>query len=146
MITIETSIEIRRPVEVVFAFFADPHNEPQWARTVKEVRVTPEGPPAVGTKVTKVASILGMKLELVNELTALEPNQSLSFTSTSGSASMEGTVRFEAEGGAGTRLSFVGQLEPGGLFKLAGPLLASQGKKQVEADWQQLKEVLEAQG
>jgi uncharacterized membrane protein len=86
-----------------------------------------------------------VKLELVNELTALEPNQSLSFTSASGSASMEGTVRFEAVQ-EGTRLSGTFQLEPGGLFKAAGPLLASQGKKQLEADWQRLKEVLEVSG
>src|SRR5215467_10013938 len=98
MITVETSIEIRRPVEAVFAFVSDPHNEPQWERTVKEIRVTPDGPPAVGTKVTKVGSFLGVKLEVTNELTAWEPNRFFSFTSTSGPASMEGTMRFEADG------------------------------------------------
>jgi hypothetical protein len=48
--------------------------------------------------------------------------------------------------GEGTRLSGTWQAEPGGLFKMAGPLLASQAKKQLEADLQQLKELLEAQG
>jgi uncharacterized membrane protein len=145
MITFETSIEIRRPLEAVFAFVSDPRNEPQWEETVKEVRVTPDGPPAVGTQVTKVGSFLGMKLEATNELTALEPNRSLSFKGTSGPASMEATMRFEAVG-EGTRLSGTFQVEPGGLFKVAGPLFASQAKKQMEADLQRLKELLEAQG
>ena len=143
MITVETSIEIRRPVEAVFAFVSDPHNEPQWERTVKEIRVTPDGPPAVGTKVTKVGSFLGVKLEATNEITALEHNRSLSFKGTSGPASMEGTFRFEAVG-EGTRLSGTFQVEPGGLFKMAGPLFASQARKQMEADLQRLKELLEA--
>jgi len=145
MITFETSIEIRRPVEAVFAFVSDPRNEPQWEETLKEVLVTPDGPPVVGTQVTKVGSFLGMKLEATNELTALEPNRSLSYKGSSGPASMEATMRFEAVG-EGTRLSFTSQIEPGGLFKVAGPLLASQFKKQMEADLKRLKELLEARG
>jgi len=145
MITFETSIEIRRPVEAVFAFVSDPRNEPQWEKTVTEVRVTPDGPPAVGTKVTKVGSFLGVKLEATSEITALEPNRSLSFKGTSGPASLEATMHFEAVG-EGTRLSGTFQVEPGGLFKVAGPLFASQAKKQLEADLQRLKDVLEAQG
>jgi len=145
MITFETSIEIRRPVEAVFAFVSDPRNEPQWEKTVTEVRVTPDGSPAVGTQVTKVGSFLGVKLEATNEITALEPNRSLSFKGTSGPASLEATMRFEAVG-EGTRLSGTFQVEPGGLFKVAGPLFASQAKKQLEADLQRLKDVLEAQG
>ena len=105
MITIETSLEIRRPVEAVFAFVADPHNEPQWERTVKEARVSPDGPPAVGTRVTKVGTFLGVKLEATNEITALEPNARLRMKGTSGPASMEATFRFEAVG-EGTRLRF----------------------------------------
>ena len=145
MITFETSIEIRRPVEIVFAFVSDSRNEPQWEATVKEVRVTPDGPSAVGTQVTKVGSFLGVKVEATNEITVLEPNRSLGFKGSAGPASLEGIFRFEAVGG-GTRLSGTFQIEPGGLFKVAGPLFASQAKKQMEADLQRLKEVLEAQG
>jgi uncharacterized membrane protein len=147
MITIETSIEIRRPVEVVFAFVSDLRNEPQWRESfkVKEYRVTPDGPPAVGTQVTAVGSFLSVKLEAASQITALEPNRSFSIKGSSGPALLEATMRFEAVG-EGTRLSGTFQAEPGGLFKVAGPLLASQFKKQYEADLQRLKELLEAQG
>jgi uncharacterized membrane protein len=145
MITIETSIEIRRPVEAVFTFVSDFRNLPQWQKAIKEAHVTPDGLPAVGTKGRQVGSFLGVKLEATSEITALEPNRSLSFKASSGPASMEATWRFEAAG-EGTRLSTTYQVEPEGLFKVAGPLFASQAKKQWEADFQRLKDVLEAQG
>ena len=145
MITVETGLEIHRPVEVVFAFATDFRHAPQWQETTKEVYVTPNGPPIVGTKATQVASFLGMKLEATNEITALEPNRSFSFKGTSGPAELVATTRFEATG-AGTRLSGMVQMEPGGLFKVAGPLLAGQLKKQLEGDLQRLKALLEAQG
>lgn len=142
--TIETSIDIQRPVEAVFAYAADPRNSPQWQRAIKEVHVTPDGPPTVGTKATLVASFLGVKLEPSNEITALEPNRSVSFKGRAGPSTLEATFRFEAVG-SGTRLSTTVQIEPGGLFQVAGPILASQFKKQTEADFQRLKELLEAQ-
>jgi uncharacterized membrane protein len=144
METIETSIDIQRPLEVVFAYASDPRNGPQWQEVIKQVEVTPDGPPRVGTKSKAVASFLGVKLEPTNEITALEPNRSVSFKGSSGPATLEGTFQFEAVG-SGTRLRGTIQVEPGGLFKVAGPLFAIQLKKQFEADFQRLKELLEAQ-
>jgi uncharacterized membrane protein len=144
MITVENSIEIRHPVETVFAFVSDPRQLPQWQAAVQEVRVTPDGPPAVGTRVTQVVSFLGVKLAPTAEITALEPNRSFSFKGTSGPLSVEGTSRFEATS-EGTRLSSTFQMEPGRLFKVAGLVFASQLKKQSEADLQRLKALLEAQ-
>src|SRR5215472_15804146 len=54
MITLETSLDIQRPVEIVFAYVTDQRNLPQWEAAVKEVQVIPDAPPVVGTK-TKVA-------------------------------------------------------------------------------------------
>jgi uncharacterized membrane protein len=145
MITVETSIEIRRPVEVVFAFVSDKRNSPQWQGSIKEAQVTPDGPPTVGAQVREVVSFLGVKMETIGEITALEPNRSFSMKATGGPTSAEETWRFEATG-EGTRLSGTLQGETGGLFKVAGPILAGQLKKQMEADLQRLKALLEAQG
>jgi uncharacterized membrane protein len=144
METIETSIEIRRPVEAVFTFSSDFRNIPQWQKAMKQASVTPDGLPAVGTKGRQVGSFLGVKLEATSEITAMEPNRSLSFKASSGPACMEATWQFEAAG-EGTRLSATYQIEPGGLFKVVGPVFASQFKKQQEADFQRLKKLLEAQ-
>src|SRR5262249_60823154 len=80
MITLETSLDIQRPVEIVFAYVIDMRNTPQWEAAVKEVRVMPDGPPAVGTKVKTVGSFLGVKLEAAFEVTALEPNSLFTYT------------------------------------------------------------------
>jgi uncharacterized membrane protein len=144
MDTVENSIEIHRPLETAFAFVADVRNNPQWQEAFKEVQVTPDGPPMVGTKMKAVASFLGVKLEPTAEITALEPNRFFSFKGTSGPAAIEGTFRFEPAA-EGTRVSSSLLVEPGGLFKVAGPIFASQFKKQTEADLQRLKALLEAQ-
>jgi uncharacterized membrane protein len=144
VITLETSFEIERPVEIVFAYVADMRNTPQWEAAVKEAQVSPDGPPAVGTQVKAVGTFLGVKLEATFEITALEPNRCFTYKGGAGPAVGETTYRFEPVG-AGTRLSATFHLEPGGLFKLAEPLLASQTKKQMEADGQRLKALLEAQ-
>ncbi len=143
MNTVENSIEIRRPVEAVFAFVADARHNPEWQGTCKEVRV-PNGPVTVGTKVTFVRSFLGVNFESTAEVTAWEPNRSFTFTGASGPLSLEATFRFEAMG-EGTRFSSIFQVETGGLFKVTGPVFASQFKKQNDADFQRLKALLEAQ-
>jgi uncharacterized membrane protein len=146
MITSEGSLDIQRPVEVVFAYVADQRNCPQWEAAVKEVQVIPDGPPAVGTKTKVVGTFLGMKLEAAFEITALEPNRSYTYKGGAGPAVGETIMRFEPAGnGTGTRMSVTFHLEPGGLFKIAEPLLASQIKKQWEVDGQRLKTLLEAQ-
>jgi uncharacterized membrane protein len=144
METIETSIDIQRPVEAVFAYAADPRTGPQWQGAIQEAQVTPDGPPAVGTKTKTVVSFLGVKLEPTNEITALEPNRSVSIKGSAGPAALQATIRFEPVD-SGTRLSAIFQVEPGGLFKVAGPLFASQFKRQLETDFQRLKVLLEAQ-
>src|SRR5262249_23203850 len=118
-------------------------NSSQWEGAVKEVRVIPYGRPAVGTIVQAVGTFLGVKLEATFEITALEPHRSFSYKGGAGPAEGETTMRFEPVGN-GTRLSVTFHLEPGGLFKVAGPILASQAKKHIAADGQRLKALLEA--
>jgi hypothetical protein len=74
----------------------------------------------------------------------VEPLYGIGAPALSTPRAVEGTSLFEATG-EGTRLSSTFQMEPGGLFKVAGPVFASQLKKQSEADLQRLKALLEAQ-
>jgi uncharacterized membrane protein len=142
MITIESSLDIQRPVETVFAYVTDQRNCPQWEAAVKKVQVIPDGPPVVGTKTKVVGTFLGMKLEAAFEITALEPNRSYTYQGGSDPAVGETTMRFEPVGNS-THMSVTFHMEPGGLFKIAEPLLASQIKKQWDADGQRLKALLE---
>jgi hypothetical protein len=46
--------------------------------------------------------------------------------------------------GSGTRATFAVEVEPGGFFKLAEPLVMSIAKRQFETDLAHLKELMEA--
>ncbi len=54
-------------------------------------------------------------------------------------------VRMHSErAGGGTRATFAVEVEPGGFFKLAEPLVVSIAKRQFETDLAHLKDLMEA--
>lgn len=58
---------------------------------------------------------------------------------------VRGTLTFEPVP-EGTRMLWSWELEPRGLFKLVGPVIASVGRRQERATWASLKRFLEEQG
>jgi uncharacterized protein YndB with AHSA1/START domain len=68
----EHSVQINRPPHVVFAFFADGENDPQWRPLVKEI--TRNGPVGPGmTYRQRVAGPGGRAVASDFEVTAYEP-------------------------------------------------------------------------
>ncbi len=143
MAQIQNSITINRPIEQVFAFVADYHNNVKWQTGVIAAEFTSPGPVGVGTKYKYDAEIMGRKLETTGELTAYDPPRITAWKATSGPFPMSGSTTFESVPG-GTRVVDVIEAEPGGFFKLAGPLLVAQIRGQLEKDVKKLKELLEA--
>jgi hypothetical protein len=78
--------------------------------------------------------------------TAREPNLRHSHRSTGGPLEQEYTSTFEETAGGGTRVTQVVEGEPGGFFRLAGPLLERAVRRQFRADLGTLKDLLEARG
>ncbi len=143
---VEHSIEIRQPVERVFAYVTAPEHWPEWAGPVIAVRQARPGPLTVGAEFTQVVSFLGRQLESPCRVTAYEPNRRLVYRATSGPARGESTMLFEPVAG-GTRYTQIMEGEPGGLVrKFAGPMVQSAAQRQVVADLETLKAVLEGQG
>ena len=144
---VEESVEIDRPVEEVFSYAADPEHFPEWSGIILEAhKETPQGPIAVGERFTNVAKFLGRRFETPFEVTAHEHNRRHSHRSTGGPLVQEYTSTFEETAGGGTRMRQVVEGEPGGFFRLAGPLLERAGRRQFRADLETLKDLLEAQG
>jgi len=143
MATLELSIVINRPVEEVFAFVSNPENNPMWSSVSKEVKITSAGPIGVGTTYRSVVAFLGRRMEGEVEFTEYEPNRSFAQKTRSGPVPVESRVTFERVEG-GTRVTNTQVAEPGGFFKLAEPLLVSMIKRQFEADFANLKDLLEA--
>ena len=145
MAKFEQSVTIDRPLEEVFAFVSDPGNGKQWRSGLEEAELTSEGPLGVGSTFREVERFLGRKMERTSEITEFEPNSKCSFKSTSGPIAFHATISFEAQED-GTRVSMVADAEVGGFFRIAEPIVARMGRRQMETDMANLKDLLEAHG
>jgi uncharacterized membrane protein len=140
-VRLEHSLVIARPVGDVFAFVADPTNLPQWQSGLLEVtKLSGEG--GIGSRHREVRSLLGRRIEQVVEVTALTPDARLVLKVVEGPIPLSVDHTFEPAGD-GTRLTIVGEGDPGPLFALAGPLLARAVKKQSQSDFGRLRALLE---
>ncbi len=141
---VEESVEINRPPQEVFAYVADPGHLPEWLGIVQEVRKEGQGQLQEGNRFTTVAKFLGRRFETPMEVSSHQPPRRHSDRSTGGPFEQEYTYTFEETAGGGTRLTQVAEGEPGGFFRLVGPVLEMAGRRQFRADLQTLKDLLEA--
>ena len=144
MATIEASVVINRPVEEVFAYVVDPNNTAQWAGPVVEAKQTSEGPVGLGTTSTRVTQFLGRTMEATYEITEFEPNRYCADKMTSGPMPISSRISIESVK-EGAKVTIAGEIEAAGFFKLAAPIVARMGKRQVATDVLTLKDLLEAQ-
>jgi hypothetical protein len=77
------------------------------------------------------------------EITEFEPNRKFTLRSMSGPFPLQATVTFEGIEG-GTQVNAIIEGEPGGFFKLAEPLIVSIAKRQFQSDFDNLKDLMEA--
>lgn len=143
MIKHDFTAEIKAPVDKVFAFTTDFRKNAEWQDGVIESTPTPDGPSQLGTKFKTVRTFLGQHLEATGEVTEFVPNKRFAFKSTSGPAQFTLAQDFESIPG-GTKVSVHVEMEAGGFFKLAEGALAGNLKKELEAQSQKLKALLEA--
>ena len=139
----EISTTIKRPVEEVFAVLTDPENSPKWSSSSIESKKTSAGPIGVGTTTRSVSMFLGRRIESENVVTEFEPNRKLVSQSKSGPFPIQASMTFEPIEG-GTRVNATIEAEPGGFFKLAEPLIVSIAKRQFQSDFDNLKDLMEA--
>jgi uncharacterized membrane protein len=142
MIKIEVSIEIQKPVAEVFSYTNDPAMNKSWQEGLVESKITSPGPMGVGTQMTDVRKFLGRDMDSKLEVTAYEANKRISLKTVSGPIKFEITQLYEPAG-AGTKLTMIGEGEPGGLFKLAEGAVKKQFETQLQGDLGRLKKVME---
>jgi uncharacterized protein YndB with AHSA1/START domain len=143
---IEHSIDmiIGRPVDEVFAWLTDEKNHAKWDSGSVEMKAETPGPWHTGLKFQEVRKVGGRNMDVASKVAAFEPNQRFEIESLTGPG-WHGTWLFSpANSGAGTRLQFIGQLTFKGFMRLLEFIIASQFKKQVEANFAKLKRILES--
>ena len=143
MIHVEHTVEIDRPPAEVFDYMMDMANLPEWQSSAIEAHW--EGERAAGSHIKEVRKFLGKHIESEVEVTEYEPNRRFCLKTLSGPVPFSVEHTFEPIDG-GTRITFVGDGDPGGFFKLAEPVVARTAERQFKSDFDTLKDLLEARG
>jgi uncharacterized protein YndB with AHSA1/START domain len=141
MVRAEHSLFIERPPAEVFAYTTDPEKLPEWQSTALEA--TMSGPFRQGAHGTEVRKFLGRRMETGVEVTAYEQDRRFALKGVSGPIPFNFEQTLEPSDG-GTNVNVVLEAQPGGFFKLAEPLVERAIRRQMRADYEQLKDILEA--
>jgi len=142
---LEISIEINRPISEVIAFVDDNNNDPMWQTSVLESEQKSAGQPGVGTIYHIKEKFLGRIIEQDWEVTARNKDGSQwSAKSITGPFPMEASMCFTATA-AGTLVKRTIAIDVGRFFKVATPVVAHIARRELEMDFSNLKELLEAE-
>ncbi|HUY98836.1 MAG TPA: SRPBCC family protein [Thermomicrobiaceae bacterium] len=144
MAHIEGEIEIARPVEEVFDFVADERNEPRYNPEMLRAEQITDGPPGAGTRFEAETRTRGGTVKMTIEFTEFERPRRIVETTQLSSMEIHGTLTFEPVA-AGTRMRWSWDVEPRGIMKLMGPLVARMGARNEQTIWTGLKRCLEGQ-
>jgi uncharacterized membrane protein len=143
MIRFESGVDVQRPVEEVWAYASDVTKHDEWSNAVQSIRLINAGPVGKGTRFIQTVRMLGKQAAGEWEITEYEPNKRITFRGGSGPMRMSWSIILEPIPG-GTRITAPGQCEPGGFFKVAGPILRRAMKRQADSDFATLKDLLES--
>lgn len=142
MITVEVSAIINCPIEEVFAFVSDHRNDVRWQDGLMEVRVTPDGPIGVGSRVVEVRKFMGRRVESSGVITQYVPNRKSARKTLDGPAEVAGYLAFEPVAD-GTRVTQHMEMCATGCFALTEPQLAAGLRRSIEKNFSDLKDLLE---
>jgi carbon monoxide dehydrogenase subunit G len=133
---------IARPRDEVAAYLRDPANDTTWIGGVRSARLLTPGPVTVGSRVERVASFLGRRVEYVNEITELTAER-LAMGSVRSPFPMRVTYGHRDAGAGTTEVLVRVQGEAGRFYGLVGPLLGLAVRRSIARDLRNLKQVLE---
>jgi carbon monoxide dehydrogenase subunit G len=125
----EFSEHIARPPREVFAVISNPTEATRFLDNIKESKKLTDGPTTVGTTFRETR-VVGRKQASADLLvTAYEPDTHVGISTEAEGITVVYHYRLVPEG-AGTRLTWICELEAGGLRKMMLPLVATIMKKE----------------
>ncbi|MET7689119.1 SRPBCC family protein [Streptomyces sp. NPDC005483] len=141
--TIDVTVrrEIPLPPERVAEYAMDWRHDAEWTqgiRTAELTRPTDGGGFGTGAEVTRTARFLGRRIDYVLRVAAYEPPKLLDMISVAAPMPMHVTYSFETHP-RGTLAAIRVRGGPGGLLRLAGPLLARQVRSSLTKDLRDLE-------
>jgi Polyketide cyclase / dehydrase and lipid transport len=144
--TVQSTIMIERPREEVFSYFLHlDENVPRTNPDVEWVVKSSGGESGVGTTFRSRGKALGKVRDTTMRFTRVVPNQEIGFEAAVGPMRPTGQFTFDATAG-GTRVTFRGDPNPVGLFKLATPIFVHIGRRVWRERLARAKSTLEGSG
>lgn len=135
----ETSIP--KDPQTVWRYMTDPANEPHWIGGLKHARLLGDPPLAQGSRVERVAGLLGRRIEYVNEVVELDPPNRLEMRSIKAPFPMQITYTLAPDGPERTSVTNrVRGGKAGPLFALMAPIV----KRNIQRDLNHLRDLLSA--
>jgi uncharacterized membrane protein len=143
MARIEESIEIKRPVDKVFAYTTVAKNWPRWQSFMPEAEQTSQGPMRVGATFKGISRMMGRSMKWTAITTEYASDKKWSKKITCGSLAIEEQVTYNPVEG-GTIFTIDYDMRVGGLLKLLSPVMAVSMRKETRKSLGNLKSILEA--
>jgi hypothetical protein len=126
MVHMEGEIIINRPADVIFDFVADARNEPRYNPRILCAEKTSKGPIGLDTRFRSETSSMGRTTQWTIEITKYERPRLLALLIHSSSADIQGIQTFDPLD-SGTRMRWLWELKPHGVFRLMTPLIGRMG-------------------
>jgi carbon monoxide dehydrogenase subunit G len=133
-VTIEESIEIAKPIEVVFAIIRDLERAPEWQDSLESLDVH------AGTEVRHFG---GRRQEATFVIQEDDPPRRLAISSEGGPACVRAEFELEPVGD-GTRVDLTLDIELRGVARFAGSMVKGAAQRSACDDLQRLKELAES--
>jgi uncharacterized protein YndB with AHSA1/START domain len=145
-VDVSTEVVIRRPIEEVAAYAADPSNAPEWYENITAIEWQTEPRPAVGSRISFVARFLGRRLAYVYEITDYVPEDHLVMRTTQGPFPMETTYTWTARDAGTTQMTLRNRGTPTGFSALVAPFMQAAMRRANRKDLNSIQSILEANG
>jgi uncharacterized protein YndB with AHSA1/START domain len=143
VVRIELTVEIACPAQKVFDALTDLEQLPEWQSSAVSSKA--DAPLAVGTRVRERRSMMGREIDNELEVTVYDPPRRFALEGRSGPVPLSIDHELAEEGGK-TVLRLQAKAKPGALFKLAEPMIKRTAEQELRADFERLKDRLEAGG
>jgi uncharacterized protein YndB with AHSA1/START domain len=142
VISFETSVQIERPIDEVFAYVSDPENFPRWNSAVRTVRKTSSGDEPVGSTYAMTRVLPTGRAENELEIAVYERPREFGIRTLSGPTPFVYRYTLSPRHG-GTFVELDAEVELSGAPALVGPLARRAVKRGVDDNFATLKDVLE---
>ncbi len=143
-VDVTTEIEIGRPIDVVWAYAADPGNAPEWYVNIESTEWKTAPVVAVGSRVAFTAKFLGRRLAYTYEFVDVVEGERLVMRTADGPFPMETTYTWSAPTDGATHMALRNRGEPSGFSRFVAPFMSGAMRRANRKDLARLKSILEA--